>query len=271
MSTKVVRQFSELSTDDTKAIMESVNLAFDCEGVELGRDGEMCIVTLATLTQTYLFDVYGFDKNADIIPFLKEVLENPAIKKIIHDVRMDADALYHLLGISVTGVFDTQAWDMALTNGGNRNLNNTLIAYSCPTNDARDNSVYETNIRFWATRPLTPTMITWASEDVINLFLLKQRQLEKASSMPQPISAIFESESRAAYVREMSQLKLIKIRNSMIGKFIGSKGSNIEWLTRVNPGIVIRNRGNKGCGEFWIYSINANVERKFLASITRYQ
>lgn len=268
---KVVRELADLSSSDKEAILDSTSLAFDCEGVDLGRDGEISLVMLSTPDQTYLFDVDGFDKNADIIPFLKEVLENPAIIKIIHDVRMDSDALYHILGISVIGVYDTQAWDMALTHHRNRNLNDTLMAYGCPINSIRDHSVYNTNFRFWATRPLTPQMIAWASEDVANLFLLKQKQTEKASSMSRPVDATAESERLACFIRDMPRTTKLKISSYKVGKFIGTRGSNIESLTELIPGTFFQKNGKRTDCSFILYSTDADAETKMLSSIKCYQ
>ena len=209
---KIIKELSDLSSDDKKAILESQCLAFDCEGVDLSRHGEICIVVLSTLIQPYLFDVNGLDENADIIPFLKEVLENASIEKIIHDVKMDSDALYHLLGITVAGIHDTQAWDNDNINSNNRNLNATLMGYGCPTNEVRDNEAYNINSRFWATRPLTSNMITWACEDVAHLFLLKEKQIETASALGRiTVDAKLESENRARISRS----------KQVLGKFLG--------------------------------------------------
>ena len=34
------------------------------------------------------------------------------VEKIVHDCRMDSDALFHKLGITLTHVHDTQSWYM---------------------------------------------------------------------------------------------------------------------------------------------------------------
>ena len=73
-----------------------------------------------------------------------------------------------------------QAWDEARCSA-RRSLNAVLTAHNLPPNAVRDRGVYQTNERFWATRPLTKGMIEWASVDVHSLFLLHEKQCGAAS------------------------------------------------------------------------------------------
>jgi ribonuclease D len=157
-------------------------LTMDCEGVDLCRSGSVTIVQIGTRSQCFLFDVLTLNRSSEIAKYLKSILEDPAVIKIIHDAKMDADALQHLLGIRLTGVHDTQACDMLLHNRGELNLNDTLKLYGCRSNVVRDSSVYEINPAFWASRPLTPQMIKWASGDVTSLLELYEIQISKAST-----------------------------------------------------------------------------------------
>ena len=50
------------------------------------------------------------NKNDPLIKWLKIILEDQNILKIIHDCRMDSDALYHHFDIKLANVHDTSAW-----------------------------------------------------------------------------------------------------------------------------------------------------------------
>lgn len=107
-------------------------------GVDLGRSGEICLVQLSTVEQVYLFDVLLLKKEDPLVAFLKTILEDENIIKIIHDVKMAADALFHHLDIRLAGIHDTQCWDAVLHYGREHNLNKTLVSYGCDTNVIRD-------------------------------------------------------------------------------------------------------------------------------------
>jgi hypothetical protein len=186
-----------------KAITGATLLAVDCEGVDLCREGSICIVQVSTPSHCFLFDVVGLGPRHKIVEFLKDILENPKITKIIHDCKMDSDALYHLLGIKLVGVHDTQACDVLLRNCGEHNLNNTLVENGCRSNVVRDGNVYESNPRFWATRPMTPMMIDWASGDVASLFELYNIQMAKAASPHMRERFKLTSEEKAEKLRHM--------------------------------------------------------------------
>ena len=161
---KIISKDEDLLPEFISEIKSSPLISLDCEGVDLSRTGQICIIQLSTRNLCFLFDVHNKNTNSQIIIFLKEVLEDYGCKKIIHDCKMDADALFHILNIKLVGVHDTQVFDSVLS-GYNRelNLNRTLIANGCMPNQERDNNVYNYNKKFWATRPMTQTMIEWAS------------------------------------------------------------------------------------------------------------
>lgn len=183
-------------------------LAFDCEGVDFGRPGKVCIVQLSTRTTCYLFDVLGLEKNSPILLFLKSILESTAILKIIHDCKTDSDALYHLSDIKICNCHDTQVWDRILFNRQKGfGLNQTLALNDCPVNDARDPQMYQRNNAFWAKRPLTKRMIAWASGDVSSLFELYDKQITIATE-EQRLECQIETERSEAFLRDC----LIKVR-----------------------------------------------------------
>ena len=88
------------------ALDNVVRVAFDCEGVNLSRVGTLEIVSLcfddnvdeAAPNTIFLVDVGPacdtniLQKRLDLV---KSILEHENIEKIIHDSRMDCDALFH--------------------------------------------------------------------------------------------------------------------------------------------------------------------------------
>ena len=150
-------------------------LALDCEGVHLGRLGTLSLIQLSVRGgPTFPFDVADKDASPKVVGFLKGILEDESVIKIIHDRRQDSDALLHLLDIRLAGVHDT----LALSDV-QQGLNDTLKYYECPISAMHDRAVYTKNPEFWATRPLTADMIARAAGDIDNLFLLRDKQLAR--------------------------------------------------------------------------------------------
>ena len=231
------------STDDEagKSFISSVNslcsssdknakVAFDCEGVNLSRLGSVEIVSICfSAKQVYLVD-FGKEKCPKVVAAVKKLFECSKVTKIIHDCRMDCDALYHNHGIKLNNVHDTSAYHDFIGYGQNKNLNDTLSYNGIRVNADRDKSVYKSNPNFWATRPLTKKMIDWASSDVDKLFQLAEKQLEHISSA-QKSSAVEKSATYARLARDMDVESGLRVRGN-IGLFIGRGGANIRSLER---------------------------------------
>jgi len=86
-------------------IVQCPIIAVDCEGFELGRDGILCLIQVATDSHVYIFDVLSlgtilFDQG------LRYILENPIPTKVFYDCRRDSDILYHHFGVKLKGVLD---------------------------------------------------------------------------------------------------------------------------------------------------------------------
>ena len=240
--------------DSGKSFISSVNdlcsspredtdnrVAFDCEGVNLSRLGSVEIVSICFpgCSGVYLID-FGKGKCPKIVKAVKELFSNSALTKIIHDCRMDCDALYHKHGIKVNNVHDTSAFHDFIGFEKNKNLNDTLGYYGICVNVERDKAVYKSNPNFWATRPLTQKMIDWASADVDKLFQLADKQLERISSSSKS-SAIEKSTVYAGTARDMKVCTGLKVYGN-VGRFIGLGGANIRSLERETGCLVYSNR-----------------------------
>jgi ribonuclease D len=268
MQVRIMTNSSDDIHEAIACLSEATILALDCEGVDLGRSGEICVIQLSTKDLCFLFDVHELTASCELVVSLKTILEDENIIKIIHDCKMDSDALFHKFGIKLTSVHDTQVWDKVL-NRSESNLNNTLRAYGCIPNVERNSDVYKINFRFWAMRPMTAQMIEWAAGDVTSLFELHSKQLERATSH-QRIDACVLSESNASFLRECVMLETrISVHN--MGRFIGPGGSNLQYLMRQVPGIFFQ-CNKRGSGLINIYGLDqASVERLDRLVLTRYR
>ena len=86
-------------------------LAFDCEGVKLGRGGKITLVQIGAKNGTvYLFDVLELGKNLFSVG-MKDILESPNIYKYMYDCRRDSDSLYHEFNVKLTNVLDMQLFE----------------------------------------------------------------------------------------------------------------------------------------------------------------
>lgn len=245
-----------------ECILGSNLVTLDSEGIDLGRSGKTCIVQIGTRDSgCFLFDT--LDSPPDIIAFLKNVLEDPGITKIIHDCKMDSDAFFHLWNITLSGVHDTQVCDNILRNKGEKNLNDTLSANGIQCNASRDSSVYETNPNFWATRPMTPRMIEWAAGDVSKLFQLYVRQTALVPPLKKRLM-VNMSQANADRLRAMI-CKDTRLKCNP-GLFIGKKGAGIKSIVDENS--FIQFRGARGDQRIMLYAKDAMCMQELEMRVT---
>ena len=113
-------------------------IAVDCEGVNLSREGELCLVQIGTESKVYLVDVLEHGRALFEEGGLRALLESAKVRKVLHDCRYgrrppppgptgasvnsqrlamccvlrecrgDSDAMYHQYGVALQNVFDTQ-------------------------------------------------------------------------------------------------------------------------------------------------------------------
>ncbi|CAD7971039.1 unnamed protein product [Amoebophrya sp. A120] len=241
-------------------------IAVDSEGVDLSRVGQLCIVQLATLdgASCFILDLLGKEESDPLVAWLRELLEDDSVEKIIHDCRMDSDALFHHLQIRLENVHDTACWFTVSTGRPNVGLNDTLRFYELPPNADRDNSVYRTNHAFWATRPLTASMLARAGGDLDSLFLLREKQVEKASGSSGADARSRKKSEEFLNVARDAKVHTFVVRGS-VGGFIGRGGVNIRSLER-QTNTVIYGRGKREENKFMVFYRNeadlAKVLRK---------
>ncbi|XP_067947533.1 uncharacterized protein [Watersipora subatra] len=85
-----------------KDLREHSLLSVDCEGVRLGREGELCLLQVATSSKIYLFDIVALKEKA-FSTGLKDILESSTITKLLYDCREDCNALKYQYDVEVKG------------------------------------------------------------------------------------------------------------------------------------------------------------------------
>jgi DNA polymerase I-like protein with 3'-5' exonuclease and polymerase domains len=245
-----------------KAIENGGCVVFDCEGVNLCRVGTVELVALCFKDEkddvenpVFLVDLMGC-KNPQVKTTLKKLFESDSVEKIIHDSRMDCDALFHLHGITLRNVHDTSCFHAVVTGREDVNLNETLQYNGLPTNTTRDSSIYKINPRFWATRPLTSKMIEWSSSDVDKLLRLAAKQ--KVTLVSGSTEAKEKSMMYTSVVRDMKLERSVRCHIN-IGRFIGPRGANIRRL-QSHSGTMIYKDGDQGT---WMvfYTNNSDLNK----------
>jgi hypothetical protein len=95
------------------------SFAFDAEGVDLGRDGPLTIISIGGIQEKspiYVIDVklIGPEKVfSESKSSLRQLLEGNK-SKIAFDCRSDSDALFHQFGVKLSTVQDLQVLDQAV-------------------------------------------------------------------------------------------------------------------------------------------------------------
>lgn len=226
-------------------------IALDTEGVDLSRAGTQCIVQIATPERCFIIDVLGKRPDDPLIQWLRGVLEHLGVVKIIHDSKMDSDALKHHFDITLANTHDTQCWHTIMTGQDRLNLNDTLEHYRLPVNESRDKNIYQDYPTFWATRPITAQMIRYAAGDIHSLFDLYQRQQECCPQAFVP-EAKRRSQDNLDFARS-AQLATLQVRN--LGRFIGRGGLNMRSLeARTNTKIYSKGRDSQAVVLVYYYT-----------------
>lgn len=175
----------------SKAIIERRQFGCSFEGIYHGRYGQLQLIALSVRDPEYryfLVDVGNNISSEDAEKYmedrsivLKRLFESTMVEKVIHDCRLPSDALYHNHKIRLTNVHDTTRYYMVSTGKTvyAEELTLKMVLGNCnlaPEPFPRDNAVLQKDPKFWATRPITPTMMQWAYSRVYPLLLVAIHQ-----------------------------------------------------------------------------------------------
>lgn len=163
------------------------------EGVNIGRHGKICWISISTPKYICLFDICNLEKEA-FDNGLKELFEKPTLLKICHDCRQLSDALFHQYGVKLANVFDTQVGDVFIYYKKNnrmpnhvRGLGQCLMEYlqldpkHIHFQRVREN-FEEEELTVWTLRPLPRVYEKAAIKHVIYLRDLRVAILEQLLS-----------------------------------------------------------------------------------------
>lgn len=158
----------------SRILKEENVIALDCEGFNLGFDGNLSLIQIAKEDgQVYVFDIHK-EPNLIVSGNLKNILESNKIVKVIHDCRNDSVNLYYEYGVLLRRIFDTQIAHSVIKNPKKVKdfptigFNKLCEEYGAPINPQKDElkDVYRTNPDFWLKRPLDRDMLAYAALDV---------------------------------------------------------------------------------------------------------
>lgn len=195
-----------------EALSRHKEVAFDAEGVNLGRNGKLTVATFLGIDfedTAYVVDVQllgpdsVFGKKA---ASFRSILEDPTITKATFDCRTDSDALFHQFNITLRGTLELQVLDQAVriqqgtappklcpyvVQGGIPFLQSMVaVATRLLEPDVvlrlglGDNGPHKQDPNVWGKRPLTIKAVSYAANDVhtIKALLIKLRSEEKKTS-----------------------------------------------------------------------------------------
>lgn len=243
---------------------EQLVIGFDCEGVDLARHGQLCIMQLAFYNGIYLVD--AFEGGNNLMQACKPALESANVTKVVHDCKRDSEALYYQYGIRLNNVFDTQiSYSLIEEQEGKKWIPDDFISFVDLLADERYcgvaysekeevRNLLKTNPEFWKERPLTERMKRVAADDVRFLLCIHDKMMEKLQQV-----SLWQLRVRGSlYCRcfcesaDMFQdwpglplppedvrddvtglqeiLSVVEVPSGKMGRIIGKKGSSIMFI-----------------------------------------
>ncbi|PIK34393.1 hypothetical protein BSL78_28784 [Apostichopus japonicus] len=156
---------------------EQLVVALDCEGDNLGKEGPLTLLQIATVEgEVFVFDVLATPQPEDMFidGELKILLEEKKILKVVHDCRTDQCALYFQFGVTLTNVFDTSVayttiWEQCNIFAGPYRPKLSLLIELYGLTAKHKTDEFEALVhdkQLFAKRPLTKEMIQYAADDV---------------------------------------------------------------------------------------------------------
>ena len=157
------------------------------EGRELGRRGQLSLISFSTSDAVLMFDVVKLGPEL-FQQDLRPLLESPEVMKVFHDVRQASDALFHLYDIRLANVYDTLVshalfMTTALYAGylptNAHSMTNLARAYlgisgTCLFHPHYRADRISEDSNIWMERPLSNTLLVGATRNVMYLLDLQR-------------------------------------------------------------------------------------------------
>ena len=170
-------------------------IAVDLEGANLSRTGAISLVTVATATTVYAFDVVELGHQA-FTHGLNDVLTAPHILKLMYDCRTDCDALKYQFGAHIDPICDLQVTSMMYHLGpGKRNYLlgmkkafekfNVFDAAASSLKDRVGKLTFDNlggDPNLWLARPLNRDLLDYSVADVKYFFVVLQQSASYAKA-----------------------------------------------------------------------------------------
>ncbi|XP_029119378.1 uncharacterized protein [Elaeis guineensis] len=188
-------------------------IGLDCEGVDLCRNGALCVMQMTLIQQsgivfsTYRYKLTMFNSKLAfpdavylvdaveggkaLMEACKPAIESTYITKVIHDCKRDSEALYFQFGIKLHNVVDTQiAYSLIEEQEGRKRSPDDYISFVGLLADPRyggKSYLEKEEVRvllrqdpaFWTYRPMSEMMIRAAADDVRFLLYIYHKMMEK--------------------------------------------------------------------------------------------
>ncbi|XP_050412143.2 ribonuclease D [Patella vulgata] len=172
-----------------ETLMKEEIISCDAEGINLGKDGPLTLLQIATTDgHVFLFDIHK-EKRMFQDGGLKQLLESNHVRKVFHACSGDSEALKHQFGVSLRNVFDTQVAHMVILEQQGRlippmlKLAEICEIYGMNKMEAKTDMQKKWNKTvpdYWERRPLTQEMTDYACKDVTILIPgIYEKQLRK--------------------------------------------------------------------------------------------
>lgn len=161
-------------------------MAFDLEGVNLGRQGQVTLLQLAVDEScVFCFDILMLGPALLGQNFLGPLFMSPHMVKLCFDCRVDGDVLHTHFGIHIPHVYDIQVLYTMLFQANNdrflkglRHVLQTSGIISCPYRlhhilaaKTKIKTLMTANANLFQMRPVTTELLQYCSSDVV--FLLR--------------------------------------------------------------------------------------------------
>ncbi|XP_047124168.1 piRNA biogenesis protein EXD1 isoform X1 [Hydra vulgaris] len=176
--------------NEFNAVMTKLNnqkvLSIIAEGQAVNRFGHISLLTVASREMVYIIDLEAFDGFPNS---LKDLIENANVLKVVHDVRMTSDCLYHIYGICPKNIFDTQVADAFIKRQMFGEFPDEVTSLAkcvetylgiCPcTFETDKSSIIQKTRNIWEKRPLHKDFLSVCAEACMYLRELRPIMMEK--------------------------------------------------------------------------------------------
>lgn len=160
--------------DFAREAMDSRYVAIDTEFLrEKTYYPNLCLLQLCTEDGTYIVDPFAVDDLGVLAP----LLECPDVLKLFHAGTQDIEILYREVGAMPWPIFDVQVAAALLGHSyqaGLASLLSSFLGVSIKKSDSFTD---------WTRRPLAPSQLTYAAEDVIYLPQLHETMVERLEQL----------------------------------------------------------------------------------------